>query len=498
MLFLRCRSCVTLRENHQFYPMIAQKEYSQKVAARIRNERLAVDLSACVHELFYDRGIEILMFRNKLIDTSASQVLELHQYAKDFVGKSINIEDSLEMLQTLKKTAIEYARLDIGRLTHDWTSTDQSCEEFIISNMSEFFKTQKQQPQDVVLFGFGRIGRLLARELIAQEGSGKQLRLRAVAVRKIDSESLHKRASLLKIDSVHGEFSGSVQVDEQNLALIINGRPVYFIATPDPKKADYTAYGISNALLIDNSGAFRDHTALNQHLDGKGIERVLLTAPGKEMKNIVHGVNQHTIDRKKDKIISAASCTTNAISPVLKVINDTYGIERGHLETIHAYTNDQNLVDNMHSKYRRGRAAAMNMVITETGAGKAVDKCIPGLGEKLTSSAIRVPVPNGSLAILNLQLDNATSLEALNVSMKEAALNGALVEQIHFNSSNELVSSDIVGNPCPSIFDVNATQISSDGKSIVVYVWYDNEYGYSRQVLRLAKHFSGVRRPAYY
>ena len=257
-------------------------------------------------------------------------------------------------------------------------------------------------------------------------------------------------------------------------------------------------YGISNALLIDNSGAFRDLTALSKHLDGKGIERVLLTAPGKEMKNIVHGVNQHIIDRKKDNIISAASCTTNAISPILKVINDTYGIERGHLETIHAYTNDQNLVDNMHSKYRRGRAAAMNMVITETGAGKAVDKCIPGLGEKLTSSAIRVPVPNGSLAILNLQLNNATSLDALNMSMKEAALNGALVEQIHYNSSHELVSSDIVGNPCPCIFDVNATQISSDGKSIVVYVWYDNEYGYSRQVLRLAKYFSGVRRPAYY
>jgi len=478
--------------------MIAQQEYSQKVHARIRNERLAVDVSACVHELFYDRGIEIVMFRNKLIDQSASQILELHQYAKDFVGKAINIDDSLQMLMTLKKTAIEYAKIDIGRLTHDWTRTELSPEEFIINHLSTFFKPVKQQPRDVVLFGFGRIGRLLARELVAQEGSGKQLRLRAVAVRRIDAASLQKRASLLKIDSVHGDFPGTVKVDEENLALIINGRPVYFIPTPDPTEADYTAYGIENALLIDNSGAFRDDVALAKHLEGKGVDRVLLTAPGKGIKNIVHGVNQNDIDTKKDRIVSAASCTTNAISPVLKVMNDTFGIDRGHLETIHAYTNDQNLVDNMHSKYRRGRAAAMNMVITETGAGKAVDKCIPGLGQKLTSSAIRVPVPNGSLAILNLQLEEPTSLDELNAKMKDAALNGTLVEQIQYNTSSELVSSDIVGNPCPSIFDVNATQISADGRSVVLYVWYDNEYGYSRQVIRLAKHYAGVRRPAYY
>jgi glyceraldehyde 3-phosphate dehydrogenase len=287
-------------------------------------------------------------------------------------------------------------------------------------------------------------------------------------------------------------------VDEKKLALIVNGRPIYFIPTPDPTKADYTAYGIDNALLIDNSGAFRDDVALSKHLQGKGVSKVLLTAPGKGIKNVVHGVNQLMVDPDEDNIISAASCTTNAISPILKVINDTFGIERGHLETIHAYTNDQNLVDNMHKKYRRGRAAALNMVITETGAGKAVDKCIPGLGEKLTSSAIRVPVPNGSLAILNLQLVQTTNLEEVNEVFQAAALNGPLIEQIHYNTSNELVSSDIVGNPCPSIYDVNATKLSSDGQSLTLYIWYDNEYGYSRQVLRLAKYFARVRRQVYY
>ena len=478
--------------------MIAQKEYSQKVHARIRSERLAVDINACVHELFYDRGVEISMFRNSLIDRSASEVLELHQYAKDVVGKKIHVDDSIEMLRALKKTAIENAKLDIGRLTYEWTNTDASAEEFIINQLSDFFSSSNHSPRDVVLFGFGRIGRLLARELITQEGSGRQLRLRAVAVRNVDANSLKKRASLLKIDSVHGAFPGTITIDQAKQALIINGRPIYFIATPDPSKVDYSSYGIENALLIDNSGAFRDQQSLAQHLESQGISKVLLTAPGQGIKNVVYGVNQNAVQSKTDHIISAASCTTNAISPVLKVINDNLGIEKGHLETIHAYTNDQNLVDNMHNKYRRGRAAALNMVITETGAGKAVDKCIPGLGEKLTSSAIRVPVPNGSLAILNLQLQQATTFDEVLSLFKNAALQGPLVEQIHYNTSHELVSSDIVGNPCPSIFDTNATQLSTDGLSLTLYIWYDNEYGYSRQVLRLAKYFAEVRRMVYY
>jgi glyceraldehyde 3-phosphate dehydrogenase len=478
--------------------MIAQKEYSKKVHARIRSERMAVDIIACVHELFYDRGVEIVMFRNTLIDRKPSEVLELHQYAKRMLEKPISVDATLEMLMTLKKTAIENAKIDIGRLTSEWSASENNAEEIIVNQLSSFFGSRPKNAKDVVLFGFGRIGRLLARELIAQEGSGRQLRLRAVAVRSIDAASLHKRASLLKIDSVHGAFPGTVLVDEENFALIVNGRPIHFIATPDPTEADYTTYGIHNALLIDNSGAFRDKESLGKHLQGKGIDKVLLTAPGNGIKNIVHGVNHNVVDAAADKIISAASCTTNAISPVLKVVHDTFGIERGHLETIHAYTNDQNLVDNMHKKYRRGRAAALNMVITETGAGKAVDKCIPGLGSKLTSSAIRVPVPNGSLAVLNLQLLQSTTMEEVLDLFKNAALSGPLVEQIHFNTSNELVSSDIVGNPCPSIFDTNATQLSSDGNSLTLYVWYDNEYGYSRQVLRLAKHFAEVRRNAYY
>ena len=162
------------------------------------------------------------------------------------------------------------------------------------------------------------------------------------------------------------------------------------------------------------------------------------------MPNIVFGVN-HNIDIAKNDLFSAASCTTNAITPILDVVEDKWGVEKGHIETIHAYTNDQNLVDNMHSKYRRGRAAALNMVITETGAGKAVTKAIPSMEGKLTSSAIRVPTPNGSLAILNITIKSKTSLEEIDTVMRKAAIESKLVEQIRFSVNNELVSSDIVG-----------------------------------------------------
>jgi len=233
-------------------------------------------------------------------------------------------------------------------------------------------------------------------------------------------------------------------------------------------------------------------------LTSKGVSKVLLTAPGKGIPNIVHGVNHKEYDPKKHSIYSAASCTTNAITPVLKAIEDSFGLEHGHLETIHAYTNDQNLVDNMHSKYRRGRAAALNMVITETGAGKAVAKALPQLEGKLTSNAIRVPVPNGSLAILNLNLKNKVTKEALNSKIKEYALNGELVEQIKYSIDNELVSSDIVGVSAPAIFDSQASIVDENTNSVVLYIWYDNEFGYSHQVIRLAKYISEVRRFTYY
>lgn len=219
------------------------------------------------------------------------------------------------------------------------------------------------------------------------------MRLRAIVVRKGAENDLVKRASLLLRDSVHGRFEGSVDVDEENSQLIANGTRIQVIYSNDPATIDYTAYGIHDAIVVDNTGRWRDEAGLSRHLESTGVARVLLTAPGKgDLKNIVHGINHDTIE-DGDRILSAASCTTNAITPVLKAVDEAYGIVRGHVETVHSFTNDQNLIDNFHSGDRRGRSAVLNMVITETGAAKAVARALPELAGKLTGSAIRVPTP---------------------------------------------------------------------------------------------------------
>lgn len=485
--------------------MTESEAYHSGIRSRVESEKAAVAFSKVINDLWYDKGIETLLFRNQLLDKRNSEILNLHNYARKVVGRNITISDTLGVAEAMLNMDICPARMDLGRIAAEWMEEGErygdDVHSFLADKLRDFIgpdNRQKTTPRDVVLYGFGRIGRLAARELMHMEGRGEQLRLRAIVTRDKSAEALEKRASLLRVDSVHGTFPGTVEADPERSALIVNGRTIHMISANAPEDIDYTQYGIENALVIDNTGAFRDEEALSRHLKSKGASKVLLTAPGKGVPNIVHGVNQKLFDPNEIDIFSAASCTTNAIVPVLKVISDTYGIEKGHIETIHAYTNDQNLVDNMHKKYRRGRAAAMNMVITETGAGKAVDKAIPGLGPKLTSNAIRVPVPDGSLAILNLTLEKETDREALNETLRKAALHGDLVEQIMYQISNELVSSDIIGNPCPSVFDSKATLVHSDNKSAVLYVWYDNEYGYTRQVMRLSKYIAQVRRKSYY
>ena len=475
--------------------------YEKELSFQTDRRKAAVTFINIISDLWYDKSIELIIFRNQLIDRNVSEILNLHEYAGAFVEKPISIFDSVEIAQAIKTLHLPPAKLDIGKLTYEFhlEKKQTNALAFVSEKLINAKDKQDITPKDVVLYGFGRIGRLLARELMTRTGKGSLMRLRAIVTRgAIDQTVLEKRASLLKYDSVHGDFPGTVIVDAKNSALIINGTTVHIISAKGPEDIDYTSYGIQDALVIDNTGAFRNKEELSRHLIPNGASKVLLTAPGAGIPNIVHGVN-HTQNNPDDTdIFSAASCTTNAITPILKAIEDSFGVVQGHLETIHAYTNDQNLVDNMHKKHRRGRAAALNMVITETGAGKAVTKALPSFEGKLTSNAIRVPVPNGSLAILKLELEKQTSIKELNATIKKYALEGNLVEQIKYSLNNELVSSDIVGSSAPSIFDSNATIVAKDGKNIVIYVWYDNEYGYSHQVIRLAKHISKVRRYTYY
>ncbi|WP_235933002.1 glyceraldehyde-3-phosphate dehydrogenase [Acidiluteibacter ferrifornacis] len=482
---------------------VVTSEFESELNNWIDHKMQAVELINSIGSLLYNKSVELVLFRHTLVDESVSEVLKLHNTTQNFTNSKVSIYETNELAKELLKLDLAPSKIDIGKLASEWLAEEENFatkSDFIANKLEGMIGQEKSQlePRDVILYGFGRIGRIAARELIKQAGKGQQLRLRAIVTRGDNEAALEKRAALLRNDSVHGAFQGIVEVDTAERTMTVNGQVIQMINGNNPDEIDYTAYGINNALVIDNTGVFKDRTALSRHLKSKGVERVILTAPGKEIPNIVYGVNQGETDIEKENIYSAASCTTNAIVPVLKVIEDKFKIEKGHIETVHAYTNDQNLLDNMHKSTRRGRSAAINMVITETGAGKAVTKVLPQLQDKLTANAVRVPTPNGSLAIMNLSLKTETSFEEVNEVMRNAALEGSLVNQIYYSVDPELVSSDIVGNSCCSVFDSPATIVSPDKKNVVLYVWYDNEFGYTKQVIRLAKHVSKVRRLIYY
>jgi len=470
----------------------------------IDRKRSAVDLLNAIGHLMYDKNVELVLFRSPLIDQSVPELLNLHEYAKDIVNKPIDIHVTSDLAMELTEMDLAPSKIDIGRLSNEWMTEGKNYADeraFLTDKLGKMLGEQESRnikPKDVVLYGFGRIGRLCARELIRMSGAGQQLRLRAIVLRKVDADQISKRAALLRMDSVHGPFAGVVIEDAENNQIIVNGQEVKLIEANNPEDIDYTAHGIDNALVIDNTGVYRDEEQLGRHLKAKGVSKALLTAPGAGIPNIVYGLNHGELDLEKTDLWSAASCTTNAIAPVLSVLDEAFGIEKGHIETVHAYTNDQNLLDNFHKKHRRGRSAAVNMVITETGAGKAVTKVMPRFVDKLTANAVRVPTPNGSLAIMHLSLDKEVSKESVNAALKKAALEGDLVNQIRYSIEPELVSTDIIGNTCCSVFDSPATIVSTDGRSTTVYVWYDNEFGYTKQVLRLAKYISKVRRLIYY
>lgn len=470
-------------------------------------EKTSLDLLKIAGDLRFKRSIELIIFRRDIYDVRPSELLNHHLNAKNYSDKEVSIEVTHALAKAIQ--AIEElapCKLDIGKLALEWESegSDFSNEkEFIHYKLKDFINVspKNEDSKDVILYGFGRIGRLAARRLIDTTGKGEQLRLKAIVVRpklKDRREEAIKRASLLQSDSVHGTFRGTVDVSENGEELILNGNRVQLIFANQPSDIDYTDYGIKDAILIDNTGVWRDKEGLSSHLR-PGVDHVILTAPGKgDVPNVVYGVNHKEFDYEQNNVLSAASCTTNAIVPAIKVIHDTYGIENGHVESIHSYTNDQNLLDNFHKKPRRGRSAPINMVLTSTGAASAISKVIPELSGKLTGNAVRVPTPNVSLAILNLSLEKETTVNDLNAAIRNAALHGPLVEQIYYSSDTEYVSTNVISMPITCVFDAPSTIISNDGKKATIYLWYDNEYGYTCQVIRFAKHVAKVRRYYYY
>ncbi|KGN32272.1 glyceraldehyde-3-phosphate dehydrogenase [Knoellia sinensis KCTC 19936] len=452
-----------------------------------------------VGRLYRENGVVTSIHGRPLLGQSTTDILKAHRFARR-VDVELDVVDTLPVLEALATLDLGPASIDIARLHRRRLEAGDgvALEEFLRNELGDVVGQgggDARPSTDVVLYGFGRIGRLLARILIEHAGGGHGLKLRAIVVRKGSDDDLAKRASLLRRDSVHGSFAGTITVDEENNTIFANGTLIQVIYSDNPATVDYTAYGINDAIVVDNTGRWRDEAGLAQHLECPGVARVLLTAPGKgDLPNIVSGINDDAIG-DDDRIVTAASCTTNAIVPALKAINDEYGIVGGHVETVHSFTNDQNLIDNFHKGERRGRSAALNMVLTETGAAKAVAKALPELEGKLTGNSIRVPTPDVSMAILNLTLDKAVERESLNDYLRHTSLYGDMHKQLDFIDSPDVVSTDFVGNRHAGIVDGRATITSGD--RCVLYVWYDNEFGYSCQVVRVLEEMAKVHPPAF-
>ena len=448
----------------------------------------------------YRRNVVTYCYGRALYNQSVIQIMKTHRYVRQVAHNELSEFESYPIFEALAQLDLGPSHIDVGKLASRFMEESagngiapldyvkRECEEVIGRHIPPL-----EKPQDIALYGFGRIGRLLARLLVEKTGGGHQLRLKAIVVRKSGSGDLVKRAALLRRDSVHGSFQGTLRVDERNSCLIANGNVIRVIYASAPERVDYQQCGIRDAIVIDSTGVWRDREGLGRHLQSKGVAKVILTAPARDgIQNIVSGVNSGDIDANSP-LLGAASCTTNAIVPVLKAMHGRFQILHGHMETVHAYTNDQNLIDNYHRKNRRGRAAPLNMVITETGASSAVTQLLPALEGKLTGSAIRVPTPNVSLAILNLALSRPVSVAEVNDFLRDAALHSDLQRQIDYTEAMDVVSSDFVGNRHACIVDGSAT-LAKDNR-VVLYVWYDNEFGYACQVIRVVQKWAGISYP---
>ena len=450
----------------------------------------------------YRRNIKTYIYGRPLINISVLDIMQAHRFVREVEGNELSEFETAPVLAALVAIeALGSAHVDIGRLAVDYEESGggqrPDIAAFVREQVADLIgSTQRpiDEPRSVVLYGFGRIGRLLARLLIEKAGGGDTLRLAAVVARPgrgTPEQDLEKRAALLRRDSVHGPFNGTLRVDPAHMSFVANGNEVRLIHASRPDQVDYAAHGIEDAIVVDNTGRWRTREALSAHLSAPGVRQVLLTAPGKgDIVNVVHGINDDLIS-PDETVVAAASCTTNAVVPPLYTMHEAFGIERGHIETVHAYTNDQNLIDNYHPAARRGRSAALNMVITETGAAKAVAQVLPALAGRLTGNAIRVPVPNVSMAMLHLTLSRAASAEEVNEHMRSVALHSSLRKQIDYSNSSEAVSSDFIGSRTACVFDAVATV--ANGDQCVLYLWYDNEFGYSCQVHRVLESMAGVK-----
>jgi glyceraldehyde 3-phosphate dehydrogenase len=326
----------------------------------------------------------------------------------------------------------------------------------------------------VAISGFGRIGKAFLRAAIEQGAFGKDFQVVAINTRS----PVEQHAHLFKYDTVYGRFRGKSEVKGGNL--VINDHEIRWINETDPLKLPWKELEVD--LVLDSTGIFKSRADAEKHLKA-GARMVLVSAPAKEVDaTVVPGVNDHTIN-KDMKVFSLASCTTNCLAPVLKVIDEKFGIESGFLSTVHAYTNDQNLVDGSHSDMRRARAGALNIIPTSTGAARAIGEVVKNLSGCMDGMAFRVPVPCGSLNDMTLLLKKEAGVQEINAELKRASQNE--LKGILGYSEEDLVSSDIIGTRESSIVDGKLTR--AHGRLVKVCSWYDNEFGYSNRLVDFVK-----------
>jgi glyceraldehyde 3-phosphate dehydrogenase len=332
----------------------------------------------------------------------------------------------------------------------------------------------------IAISGFGRIGKSFLKAAIEQGALGRDFEVVAINTRS----AVEQHAHLFRYDTVYGRFKGTVEARGGDL--IVNGRQIRWITETDPLKLPWKELGVD--LVLDSTGAFRSKADAERHLKA-GARLVLITAPAKDVDaTIVPGVNEHTAD-KSMKVFSLASCTTNCLAPVLKVIDEKFGIESGFLSTVHAYTNDQNLVDGSHNDLRRARAGALNIIPTTTGAAKAIGEVMPSLSGCLDGMSFRVPVPCGSINDLTLLLKTEATAEQINAEFRRAS--NEELKGILGYTEEEIVSSDVIGTPLSSTVDGRLTK--AHGRLVKVCSWYDNEYGYSNRLVDFVRKLSAMK-----
>ncbi len=322
--------------------------------------------------------------------------------------------------------------------------------------------------------GFGRIGRMFLRAAFERGLVGKGIEIAQINNRSDQFVNAH----LFKYDSVMGPFQGTVKATDKSI--VINGYGIPWTRETDPAKIPWKAHNVD--LVIESTGIFKDAAEAGKHMEA-GARRVLISAPAKGCQSIVPGVNMGQADRNA-KVFSLASCTTNCLAPVLKVLVDSFGVRRGYMTTVHAYTNDQNVVDGSHKDLRRARAAAVSIIPTTTGAAKAIGEVIPEMKGRMDGVALRVPVPDGSLVDLSVELNKEATRDEVNAALKAAA-EGQMKGVLQY-TEDPIVSCDIIGNPHSSIVDSQLT--SATGNFAKVFSWYDNEWGYSNRLIDFALH----------